>query len=142
MINYMQKIKYDNNAMKFMALFESITGSKLKDCFLANNIIYFIVHNGQIGLALGRKGSNIKRLEQLFNRKIKIVEFSSKPEQFINNLIFPIKADEISMADGIVTISAKDSRNKGLLIGRAAQNLRNHEMLAKRYFDIKEIKVV
>jgi len=43
---------------------------------------------------------------------------------------------------GIVTIAGPDSKTKGLLIGRNAQNLRNLEANVRRYFEVKEIKVV
>ena len=141
----MVKIKYDINVMKFISLFESLTGANLKDCFLKDNIVYFIAQEDQIGLALGRKGSNIRRLEQVLNRKIKILEFNPQLEKFIKNIIFPLKVEEISVSEGdsrIVTLMVGDTKTRGLLIGKSARNLRNYESLAKRYFKIDEIKVV
>ena len=57
------------------------------------------------------------------------------------NLITPLKAKDIKLDNRIVTINGADTKTKGLLIGRSAQNLRNYENIVKRYFDIDEIKV-
>ena len=127
--------------MKLMERFTSITRVGLRDCFIENDMAYFIVDKGNIGKAIGKNGSNVIRLEKIFNRKIKIVEFNSDLLQFIRNVAFPLKIKEIEAEDGRITISAVDLKTRGLLIGRAAKNLRNMESIIRRYFDIKEIRV-
>ena len=139
----MIKIKYDLNLMKFMSFFESLTNTKLKDCFIDNNsLLVFVVEENQIAKAIGKKGVNAKRIKEKLNRKIKIVEFNPHLEIFVANLISPLKAKEIKINDKVVTIVGPDTKTKGLLIGRNGQNLRNYEETVKRYFDIKEIKVI
>ncbi len=129
--------------MKFMSLFESITGTKLKDCFLdSNSMLFFVVQSGHIAKAIGKSGSNVRKIQEKLNRKIKIVEFNPRLESFVSNVIAPIKAKDIAEKDSIVTITGNDTKSKGLLIGRSGQNLRNYEEIVKRYFDIKEIKVI
>lgn len=128
--------------MKFMSMFERVTRSNLKDCFESNELLIFIVQPGQIGKAIGKSASNIKKLEQMFNRKIKIVEFNPQKIQFIKNIIYPLKIKEIEDIEGIVTLTSGDSKTRGILIGRNAQNLRGTESIVKRFFEIQEIKVV
>lgn len=138
------KIIYDTDMIKIMSLFESITRTKLKDFFKDHKeTLNFIVVKGEIGKAVGKKASNVKKLEKLLNRKIKIVEFDSKLKRFIKNIIFPLKTKNISEYEGIITIDSEDSKTRGILIGRNAQNLRNLEQITKKYFpELKEIKVV
>lgn len=139
----MIKIKYDLNLMKFMSFFESLTNTKLKDCFIDNNsLLVFVVEENQIAKAIGKKGVNVKRIKEKLNRKIKIVEFNPHLETFVANLINPLKAKEIKINDKVITIVGPDTKTKGLLIGRSGQNLRNYEEIVKRYFDINEIKVI
>jgi len=136
------KIKYDMQLMKLMDYFVSITGAKLKDCFIDNNdIVFFIVELNDIGRAIGKNGSKARMLEKTLNRKIKIVEFNSDVLQFIKNIAFPLKIKEICSEEGTVMIEAADLKTRGLIIGRAAQNLRNMESMVKRYFEINEIRV-
>ena len=137
------KIKYDLSLMKFMSFFESLTNTRLKDCFIdKNSLLVFVVEENQIAKAIGKKGVNVKNIKEKLNRKIKIVEFNPHLEIFIANLINPLKAKEIKIDEKIVTIVGPDTKTKGLLIGRNGQNLRNYEEIVNRYFDIKEIKVI
>ena len=137
------KIKYDLNLMKFMSFFESLTNTRLKDCFIdKNSLLVFVVEENQIAKAIGKKGVNVKNIKEKLNRKIKIVEFNPHLETFIANIIRPLIGKEIKVDDKIVTITGPDTKTKGLLIGRNGQNLRNYEEMVKRYFDINEIKVI
>jgi len=138
------KIIYDEDTIRKMALFETITHSQLKDFFddPVQERLVFIVLPGNLWRALGPKSSNVKKLENSFKRKIKIVEFSDNLIQFIKNMAHPLIVTEVSEEDGIVTIHHEDMQTKGLLIGKNAKNLRNLEKNVRRYFDVKEIKVV
>ena len=139
----MSKIKYDINLMKFMQLFESVTRAKLKDCI--NNIedeqVIFVVEENEIGKAIGKGGSNVRRLEDLLKRKIKIVEFNQEIKQFIRNFVMPLQVKEINEENNTITITGPDTKTKGLLIGRERKNLENLKSVVKRYFDVEDIRV-
>ena len=137
----MVRIKYNIDVMKYISLFESLTGAKVKDC-IANDSIVFIVHENEMGKAIGKQGSNIKRVENAIKKKIKLVEFNKDVSQFVQNLIYPLKAKEIKEEEGIVTIYGDDRKTKGLLIGRDRRNINSTKDIVKRYFDIEEFKVV
>ena len=138
----MERIKYDLDTMKLMALFEAVTHSKLKDCIISEILVTLIVEDGEIGKAVGKGGINAKSLESKLNKKVRIVEFSDDLVKFIQNITYPAKIKEVVNEDGIVTITSADSQSRGLLIGRGASILRSYESIVKRYFDIQEIKVV
>lgn len=137
-----KKIKFDVNLMKCMSLFENITKVTPKDCFEQGNRIIFITNEGLAGKAVGKNGKNIKKLEKLLKKKVKIIEYSDDLIKFVQNVINPLKAKEIRKEDNIVIITPINSKTRGYLIGRKAENLRNYEDVVKRYFEIKEIKVV
>jgi len=135
-------IKLDTETIKTIALFENATKARVRDCFMTKEKLTFVVEQGELGKALGKNKSNLHRLEKLMNRRLKIVEFSDDPEQFIVNLIKPIPIQGIITEEKVITIKGVDSKTKGLIIGARAQNLRRTEEIAKKYFDIEEIKVV
>lgn len=128
--------------MKFMSIFESLTHASLKDCFEQINRLVFVVNQGEIGKAIGKSGINIRKIEKVLKRKIKIVEFNPDLLIFIQNIFFPLKVKEIKEEEGIVIITPPDSQTRGYLIGKGAINLRSTEEIVKRYFELKEIKVV
>ncbi len=138
----MSKIIYDSNIIKFMSSFESLTKAKLKDCINEPDRLIFIVEEGELGKAVGKKALNVKKLENFFRKKVKIVEFHSNLFNFIQASIYPLRLNEIHEEEGIVIMVGPDAQTKGLLIGKNAANLRKLEEYVRRYFKVKEIKVV
>ena len=138
----MSKIKFDIESIKLMTLFESITRSHVKDMIIREGALIFIVMPGELGKAIGKKAGNIKKLERISKKKIRIIEYRDDLEKFARNVIMPLKVNNIDIEGKIVTMTSPDSQTRGLLIGRAAVNLRNFESIVKRYFDIDEIKIV
>ncbi len=136
------KIKYTKELLEVMNLFSSLTGARLKDCFEVDEIIYFVVDEGQIGKAVGKGAVNVKKLQEKLNKKIKIIEFNHDLIKFVKNLIFPLKVNSITEEEGIVELRSDDRQTKGLLIGRNAKNLKIMTDVVKRYFDIMEVKVL
>ena len=136
----MLRIKYSSDIMKYISLFESVTGAKVRDCIVNEDVI-FVVHENEMGRAIGKQGSNIKRIEGILKKKIRLVESSNDVSQFIQNLIYPIRAQEIKEEDGMVTIYGSDTKTRGMLIGRDKHKINSINDIVKRYFKIKEVKV-
>ena len=137
----MKKI-YDANLMGYINLFETMSRVKVKDAYIREGTIVFIIEENGLRKALGRNGSNIKRLVEMIKKKIKLIEFSSNVEQFIRNFIYPSEAEEIKNEDGIIKIKASGSKTKGLLIGRESKNLKEMKNIVGRYFSVKDIIIV
>lgn len=138
----MAKIVFDIQTISCMSLFEKITRARLKDCIMQeNDNIVFIVENGEIAKAIGKQGVNVKKLEKALNKRIKIVEFNEDLEQFIRNLVAPLKVEHVVQEDEKVILTAKDLKTRGLLIGRNASHLRGFEAIIQRYFPIQELRV-
>ncbi len=74
-------------------------------------------------------------------KKIRLAEFNGDVCQFVQNLIYPLKAKEIKEEEGIVTIYCDDRKTKGMLIGRDRHNINSTTEIVKRHFKINEIKV-
>lgn len=124
-----------------MKHFEVVTGAKVKDC-IANERLVFIIEENDIAKAIGKNGEKIKRMENSLKRKIKLVEFSNDIMQFIKNVISPIEVKDIKNENGNVSIKLKDAQSKAMLIGREHQNINFVRDIVKRYFDLKDIRVV
>ncbi len=136
----MNRIKYDSDLMKLITLFESMTGAKVRDC-IANEKLIFVIEENEMGMAIGKNGANIKKMENMLKKKIKLVEFSNDVLQFVRNAIYPAETIGIRNENEVITIHGKDTSSKAMLIGRERQNLNHLKDLVKRYFNIKEIRV-
>lgn len=124
-----------------MSVFEKITRTAARDAFEDNAAtMTFIVNEGQLFKALGKAALNIRRLEKILKKKVRVIEFAPELEKFIINAIHPNKCD-IKIGGDIVTLLPNTLKMRGNLIGRAASHLRNTEMIVQRYFPIKRIVV-
>jgi len=121
-------------------LFENITGAKVKDC-INDEGLTFIIEEGNIKRALGRDNANIKRLESLLKKNIKLIAYSKDVIKFVTNLIYPIKPDNIDLKDDIIYITINDAKLKGRVYGRGRERLKKLELIIKKYFNIKEIRI-
>lgn len=137
----MERIRYTADIMQYISIFENLTGAKVKDCIL-NEGILFVVEENDMGKAIGKHGSNIRKIENILKKSVRLVEFSNNLPQFISNLIYPVQAKDIKEENGMVSIYCADAKSKGKIIGRDRHNLIKINEIAKRYFDILEIKVV
>jgi transcription termination/antitermination protein NusA len=136
------KIIYDASVLATMKTFENMTRAAIKDCIVEEERIIFVVLEGELKKALGKGAENIKKLGEKFKKKAKVVEFSTNMLTLIKNFIHPLKVENMTEQDNVVVLESTDTKVKGLLIGRAAKNLRALENNIRRYYpDLKEIKV-
>ncbi len=131
-------MKLTQDSIQYINLFERLTRANVKACFINAQLI-FIVEQGYMSKAIGKNGINVKKFENLVNKKIKIVEYSKDPVIFVKNLIFPLKIKEAVLNNDLIEIQA-DTNTKALLIGRNSQNLAHLNDIIKNYFNYK-IKV-
>ena len=132
------KMKLDLRKIQFINLFENLTKASVLD-FYEEETLIFIVKEGNLRQALGRKNENLRRLEGMFKKKIRIIEFNKNPEIFLKNFTYPLSLKSINVEKKIATVYS-DMKTKGLLIGRDHKNLQMINEIFKRYFDM-EVKV-
>ncbi|MBS7634745.1 NusA-like transcription termination signal-binding factor [Candidatus Bathyarchaeota archaeon] len=141
-------IRFTNEELKYIALFESLTGASVRDCIIDNQFdrIIFVVKEGEAGVAIGKGGKNIALLEKMTGKKYEIVEFSDDPVQLIKNALKPAKVKEVRLTkkpDGnTIAVVAVDYKDKGMAIGKNGRNAEKLRFLAKRYFQISSVFIV
>jgi len=126
-------MKYDEDTIKTINFFERITKAKVKSLFHGDGLI-FIVNDWDVGRAVGKGGSNIKKVSGLLKKKIKIVGFSENPEKFIANLILPAKG-KIYIRGKKVIIEGRGPKFKEVVLGERRKNLEVYKEIVLRYFD-------
>ena len=136
----MSKIVFDADTLKLMSFFESATRAKVKDCVSRDSELVFVVEMNEMGKAIGRGGAHVRHLEKALKRRVKIVEFNPRVEEFVKNLVFPVQVLGVHQEGELLHVVCED-RSKGLLIGRSASTLRWLESVVQRYFPITEIKI-
>lgn len=141
------EFKLSANDIGYIALFEKITGAVTKDCIADNdgNKILFVVKKGDMGLAIGKKGSNIQQVRQALGKRIEVVEYSEDPAEFIKNIFHPFRVNDVritNLGDKKVAKVAIDDRDKITLLGRRGKNLAKAKVLSKRHHNISDLIIV
>lgn len=140
-------IKLTGTEMRYIALFESITGANVKDCIIneGQGRVIFVVKEGEIGVAIGKGGRNIHTLERMTSKKHEIIEYSEDPVRFIKNALRPASVREVRITErpdgktmAVVTVNPRD---KGVAIGKNGRNAERLRFLAKRYFQIQNVSI-
>ncbi|NPB01658.1 MAG: NusA-like transcription termination signal-binding factor [Methanopyri archaeon] len=140
-------VKLETEQIRMIALFESLTGAHAIDCVIddEHNRAIFVVKPGHIGLAVGRRGQNVKRVQEQLGMDVEVVEYDEDPAEFIKKVLFPakVKGVRITERDGrkIAIVDAPRSE-RGRVIGKGGRNIKKARILAKRHHDIDDVVVV
>jgi N utilization substance protein A len=140
------KIRLGSDEMRYIALFESITGATANDCLIdpSGDRIIFIAKPGQMGLAIGKAGKNINALRRMTGKPVEVVEGSESVEGLIKNSLAPAKIKEIRVTerpDRKIVVVEVDPKDKALAIGKNGRTIDKTRMLAKRYFQIDHVQI-
>lgn len=143
----MPQIKLFSDELRYLSLFEAVTGAEARDCIIDSEggRVLFVVKEGQMGLAIGKNGSNVKRLAKLLGKNVEVVEYADEPETLIKNSLLPAKVHAVKIVKSsdkktiaFVTVSPNEKR---IAIGKDGSRIARARILAKRYFDIDNVVI-
>jgi N utilization substance protein A len=131
-----------------MSVFQDISRANARDCVIDTKVgrVIFIVSKGEMGLAIGKAGETIKKVQKAIGKQVELVEWSDDAKQFILNSLNPQYVSEIRMnekADGSKSATVVvDEKKKGAILGKGGRNAEKARLLAKRYFSVDTIQIV
>ncbi len=143
-----EKIKLTPDEFRLLSLFQTITTAVARDCVIddKSDRVIFIVNKGQMGMAIGKGGSNIKQLQNVIAKKIELVEYSDNPIDFIRNMFNSDMVNEVKLNDRLdgtkQALVVVDTKKKGVVVGKDGRNVDKARLLAKRYFNITNVLVL
>lgn len=137
------EMRLSSEEIRYLTLFENLTGASVKDCIVYEDKVIFVVKKGDMGLAIGKGGINVDRARELIGKRIEIIEHSDDPAEFIANIFKPIKVnvkvlDKGNAKTAQITVSPD---LKGIVIGKGGKNINKAKELAKRHHNIEDIVV-
>ena len=135
------RFKLDQDTLALSSFLEKLARIRVKDCFKDRETIFFVVPKGSMGKALGKGAINVKKLQRDLNSKIRLIEHDDEVVKFIQNVISPLKVEEIEEQEEFILVRDSSKKTKSLLIGRDGRNLQTLNRAVKRFFN-KEVKVV
>ena len=123
-----------------------LTRSTAVDCVIDDRFerIIYIIKPGDMGLAIGKGGDNIKKLARVLGKRIEMVEYDESREAFVSNMFKPAEIASVIFGDEAVEVSVSERANFGLAIGKGGATIEKARLLVRRFFgrDIAEIEIL
>ncbi|MFQ5975582.1 MAG: NusA-like transcription termination signal-binding factor [Candidatus Hydrothermarchaeales archaeon] len=139
-------IKLTADELGYITVFERTTGAITKDCIIEEdeNKIIFVVKEGDMGLAIGRKGANVQKVGKTIGKRIEIIEHAEDPAKFVMNILRPLRIKEVSVSkrnDKKIALVDVDDRDKIKAIGKRGKNIQKIRELVERHCDINDVVI-
>ncbi|MCE4609830.1 MAG: NusA-like transcription termination signal-binding factor [Desulfurococcales archaeon] len=135
--------------LRYISMFQDFTGAVAYRCIKEDeeNKLYFLVNPSDLGKAIGKKGSNVKLLSQLFKKKIEIIAYSPELslEEVVKNLFPGVNILSVELQERgnekrvLVKVEEKD---KGKAIGREGRNIARARRILKALYGIERVIIV
>ncbi len=114
-----------------------LTRATALDCIIDEKFgrVIYVIRQGDMGLAIGRKGENIRRLQNVLGKKVEMVEYSDDFFQFIRNMFKPAHVTAIreSGVPGTINIVVTQKGDLGLAIGKGGITIEKARTLSRRF---------
>jgi N utilization substance protein A len=108
--------------------------------------VIYVIRQGDMGLAIGKKGENIRRLQNVLGKRIEMVEYAETPEAFVANIFKPaeVAGIEFGTNSSPVSVLVKKKSDLGIAIGKGGCNIEKARILCRRFFgfDVGEVLLV
>lgn len=126
----------DMQDLRYLNLFEKITGINTRYCFAYNNAIYFCVPRNLISRAIGENARNIRRINEITRKRVKIIAIPkdiSEAKIFIESIVEPVSVKEIEINENEIIVGG-NVQTKAALIGRNKRRLIEMQNIIKGFF--------
>ena len=128
----------DMQDMRNLSLFEKITRVRTRFCFSYNDTLMFCVEKSEIPMALGDRGSNLKRISDIIKKRVRII---AKPGSikdariFIQAIVAPIEFKDLEIKGNEIVLTA-GMQSKAALLGRNKRRLVEMQSIVKDFFEV------
>ena len=137
-------VRLNTDGIRYIGIFESLTGAEVKDCIIdeEEQKVIMVVKKGCMGLAIGKKGINIKRVKEIIKKDIEVVEHSTDIKEFLENLLHPACVKRVQILNNNNKLCAYVEvlpKHKGIAIGKNGRNIRKVKQIIKRIQNIDNV---
>ncbi|NYT07002.1 MAG: NusA-like transcription termination signal-binding factor [Methanomicrobiales archaeon] len=124
-----------------------LTKATALDCIIDEKFerIIYIIRPGDMGLAIGKKGENIRRMQNVLGKRIEMVEYSETRDEFIANIFRPVSISQVRKdpGSGLLTVTLTKRSDLGTAIGKKGANIEKARLLVRKFWgeEIGELNV-
>jgi transcription termination/antitermination protein NusA len=116
-----------------------LTKATALDCIIDERFerIIYIIQKGDMGLAIGKKGENIRRMQNVLGKRIEMVEYADELHAFIENIFRPVEISTIGIdpLTGTLIVSLQKKSDLGTAIGKKGANIEKARLLMRKFWN-------
>ncbi len=112
-----------------------LTKATAVDCIIDERFdrIIYVIREGDMGLAIGKKGANIKKMQKVLGRRVEMVEFSQDPDGFVKNVFKPAEILTIvPTGENRIDVTVRQG-DLGIAIGKGGCMIEKARLLIQRF---------
>jgi N utilization substance protein A len=124
-----------------------LTKATALDCIIDEKFerVIYIIRQGDMGLAIGKKGENIRRMQNVLGKRIEMVEYSGERDEFIANIFRPVQLARIKkeQESGNLVVYLMKRSDLGTAIGKKGANIEKARLLIRKFWneELSELRV-
>jgi transcription antitermination factor NusA-like protein len=133
----------DMQDLRYLNLFEKVTGIRTHFCFEYNNTIIFCVPKELVSKALGPEVRNLRRISEIIKKRVKVIQApkdSDDIKKFIGFIVWPVTFKGLEVLPNEIILDA-GSQSKAALIGRDKRRLIEMQKITKDFFK-KDFRII
>jgi len=126
--------------MRHLNLFSQITRIQTRFCVTYNGTIIFCVPREFVARAIGEQGRNIKRLSEILQKKVRIIQGPRGIQDirgFIGVIVKPVTFKNVEVTNDEIILTAGNTQNKASLIGRDKRRFLEMQSIIKNFFGME-----
>lgn len=131
-------VELTEDDLSMFSNFEKITHVMPSDYLSTETSILFLVGHEVLGKAIGKNAANIRKLCDVFKKRVIIVADSQDLELFIRNFFGNIKIYDMEIRDIMgekAVMLTIDEKDRGIAIGRDGERIKAAKTLLKKKFN-------
>ena len=131
-------VELTGDDLTILSNFEKITHVMPSDYLSTDTLMVFLVDQQSLGRAIGKGGSNIQKLKDLFRRKVVIVGDNADLEGFLRSFFNNIEIHNIEVRDVMgekAVMLTIDEKDRGIAIGRDGERIKAAKVFLKKKFN-------
>jgi transcription antitermination factor NusA-like protein len=122
--------------LRYLNLFEKVTGIRTHYCFEYNNTIIFCVPREFVSKAIGPEVRNLRRISEIIKKRVKVIAIPNIPQdikRFIELVVSPVTFKDLEVLPNEIVLNA-GSQSKAALIGREKRRLMEMQKITQNFF--------
>jgi len=119
------------------------SGANARDCIVQGKVISFLIKKKELGKAIGKDATAVKKLREKLKLNVELLEYSENVEEFIKKALYNVKVKEVKVLErdgkkiAQITLEAGEKRK---LLSKMSK-VKRIKALAQRNYSVEDIKI-